>query len=60
MSLIKVLIGQRQTGSLGRDTRLRKLWEQEEQSRNATEKPENAEDNYDALRKHTESHVQTG
>ena len=33
-----------------------KLWEQEEQSRNATEKAEEAEDNYAALRKGTEQH----
>ena len=47
---------------MGRATRLRKLWEQEEQSRNVTETPElpdkpaDAEDNYAALRKGTESH----
>ena len=36
---------------MGRATRLRKLWEQEDQSRNVTEKPEDTEDNYVALRK---------
>ena len=55
-----MLIGWRQTGSVGGATRLRKLWEQEEQGRDATEtpdfpdKPEGAKDNYAALRKGTE------
>ena len=56
-----MLIGQRQTGGVGGATRLRKLWEQEEQRRdprNATEKPADAEDNYAALRKGTKLHAE--
>ena len=44
---------------MGGATRLIKLWEQEEQKRDVTElpdKPEDAEDNYAALRKDTEPH----
>ena len=47
---------------MGGATTLRKFWEQEEQSRNATEtpelpeKPEDAEDTYAALRKGTNPH----
>ena len=44
---------------MGGATRLRKLWEQEEQSRNATETPEDAEDNFAALRKGTEPQGRT-